>query len=232
VRSLLWFVVAVGLVALGFIYLDQKGITVADLNALDMSSLSVRFVMLAVAIVVVIGLFRGRFSQAIKSILIWLAIMLALAVGYTYRFELREVADRVMAEFVPGHAATRGRTVEIARGQGGNFAVTTQVNGARLSMILDTGASSVVLTHEAAKAAGLPLEVLSYSVAVDTANGRTRAAPVTLQTIGIGGIVERDVAALIAQPGQLRQSLLGMSFLNRLEGWEVRGDRLVLRAYP
>ena len=43
---------------------------------------------------------------------------------------------------------------------------------------------------------------------------------------------ERDVAALIAQPGQLRQSLLGMSFLNRLEGWEVRGDRLVLRAYP
>jgi aspartyl protease family protein len=232
VRSLLWFLVAVGLVALGFIYLDQKGITVADLSGLDMSSLSVRFVMLAVAIVIMIGLFRGRFSQAIKSILIWLAIMLALAVGYTYRFELREVADRVMAEFVPGHAATRGRTVEIARGQGGNFAVTTQVNGARLSMILDTGASSVVLTHEAAKAAGLPLEVLSYSVTVDTANGRTRAAPVTLQTIGIGGIVERDVAALIAQPGQLRQSLLGMSFLNRLAGWEVRGDRLVLRAYP
>ena len=61
-------------------------------------------------------------------------------------------------------------------------------------MILDTGASSVVLTHEAAKAAGLPLEVLSYSVTVDTANGRTRAAPVTLQTIAVGGIVERDVA--------------------------------------
>jgi aspartyl protease family protein len=232
VRSLLWFVLAVGLVALGFIYLDQKGITVADLSALDMSSASVRLVMLAVAIVVAIGMFRGRFSQAIKFILIWLAIVLALAVGYTYRFELREVADRVQAEFVPGHAATRGRMVEVARGQGGNFTVVTQVNGARLPMILDTGASSVVLTHEAAKAAGLPLEVLTYSVTVDTANGRARAAPVTLQTIGVGGIVERDVAALIAQPGQLRQSLLGMSFLNRLEGWEVRGDRLMLRAYP
>ena len=231
-RSLLWFVLAVGLVALGFIYLDQKGITIADLSALDMSSATVRLVMLAVAIVVAIGMFRGRFSQAIKFILIWLAIVLALAVGYTYRFELREVADRVMAEFVPGHAATRGRTVQVARGQGGNFMVVTQVNGARLPMILDTGASSVVLTYEAAKAAGLPLEVLSYSVTVDTANGRARAAPVTLQTIGVGGIVEREVAALIAQPGQLRQSLLGMSFLNRLEGWEVRGDRLVLRAYP
>lgn len=231
-RSLLWFLVAIGLVAFGFIYLEKNEITVAGLSALDTSSLSVKLIIVAFLAVVVIGLFRGRFSQAIRAILIWIAVVLVLAVGYTYRFELREVADRVMAEFLPGHAATRGRTVEIARGSGGNFVVVTQVNGARLSMILDTGASSVVLTHEAAKAAGLPLEVLSYSVPVDTANGRTRAAPVTLQTIGVGGIVERDVAALIAMPGQLRQNLLGLSFLNRLEGWEVRGDRLQLRAYP
>jgi aspartyl protease family protein len=232
VRSLLWFLLAIGLVTLGFIYLEKNEITVAGLSAIDTSSLSVKLIVVAFLAVVVIGLFRGRFSQAIRAILIWIAIVLGLAVGYTYRFELREVADRVMAEFLPGHAATRGRTVEVARGRGGNFVVVTQINGARLPMILDTGASSVVLTHEAAKAAGLPLEVLSYSVPVDTANGRTRAAPVTLQTIGIGGIVERDVAALIAQPGQLRQSLLGLSFLNRLEGWEVRGDRLLLRAYP
>ena len=62
---------------------------------------------------------------------------------------------------------------------------------------------------------------------VDTANGRTRAAPVTLDRLAVGGIVERAVPALIAQPGQLKTSLLGMSFLNRLESWEVRGDRLV-----
>ena len=231
-RSLLWFLLAVGLVALGFIYLEQSGITVANLAALDTSSLTVRIVIFALLAVVVVGLFRARFSEALRSILIWIAIVLALAVGYTYRFELREVADRVMAEFLPGHAATRGRIVEVARGPGGNFVVATQVNGARVTMVFDTGASSVVLTQEAAKAAGLPLEVLSYSVTVDTANGRTRAAPVTLKTISVGGIVERDVAALIAQPGQLRQSLLGMSFLNRLEGWEVRGDRLAMRAYP
>ena len=99
-------------------------------------------------------------------------------------------------------------------------------------MKLDTGASSIVLTHEAAKAAGLPLEVLAYSVNIDTANGRARAAPVTLDRIAIGGITERSVAALVAQPGQLRTNLLGMSFLNRLESWEVRGDKLVMRGYP
>ena len=126
-----------------------------------------------------------------------------LTLGYTYRFELREVADRVMAELVPGHAATRGRTVEIARGSGGGFSVAAQVNGARVPMVLDTGASAVVLTQEAAKAAGLPLEVLNYSVTVETANGRARAAPVTLDRLSIGGIIERSVPALIAQPGQL-----------------------------
>ena len=99
-------------------------------------------------------------------------------------------------------------------------------------MVLDTGASAVVLTHEAAKAAGLPLEFVRYNVNVETANGRAQAAAVTLDRITVGGLVERAVPALIAQPGQLRTSLLGMSFLNRLDGWEVRGGKLMLRAKP
>ena len=67
---------------------------------------------------------------------------------------------------------------------------------------------------------------------MDTANGRTRAASVTLDRVAIGGIVERSVPALVAQPGQLKTNLLGMSFLNRLQSWEVRGDKLVMRGYP
>jgi aspartyl protease family protein len=55
---------------------------------------------------------------------------------------------------------------------------------------------------------------------------------VTLDKLAVGGITERSVQALIAQPGQLKVSLLGMSFLNRLESWEVRGDKLLLRGYP
>jgi aspartyl protease family protein len=99
-------------------------------------------------------------------------------------------------------------------------------------MVLDTGASSVVLTHEAAKAAGLPLEVLNYSVNVDTANGRMHAAPVTLDRIAVGGLTEREVPALVVQAGGLKSNLLGMTFLNRLESWEVRGNKLLLRGYP
>jgi aspartyl protease family protein len=232
VRRLLWFLLAIVVVVMFVLILQQDESALGNLTRFDISSLGVKVVALVFAGALVLALFRERFSRALESALIWVAIALLIAVGYTYRFELREVADRVIAEFVPGHAATRGLTVEVARGSGGNFSVVTQVNGARIRMILDTGASSVVLTQEAAKAAGLPLEVLSYSVTVETANGRTRAAPVTLDTVAIGSIVERAVPALIAQPRQLRSNLLGMSFLSRLQGWEVRGDRLVLRAYP
>ncbi len=177
-------------------------------------------------------MFRRRFAQTLIALFVWVALALILVVGYAYRFELRHVADRVMAELLPGHVITRGRTVEVARAFNGDFDVTAEINGARVSMVLDTGASSVVLTREDAKAAGLPLEVLAYTVNIDTANGRTRAAPVVLDRIAIGGLVERSIEALVAQPGQLKTSLLGMSFLNRLQSWEVRGDRLVLRGYP
>jgi aspartyl protease family protein len=177
-------------------------------------------------------MFRHSFGQALAAALTWIAIGLVLLVGYTYRFELHGAADRVMAELVPGHVITHGRSVELARAAGGNFDVVAQINGARVAMILDTGASSVVLTREDARIAGLPLEVLSYSESIETANGRTRAAPITLDRIAVGGLVERSVQALVAQPGQLRTSLLGMSFLNRLQSWEVRGDRLLLRGYP
>ena len=161
------------------------------------------------ALVVFIGgavlvLFRERLSKAIEAALFWVVVGFVLVFAYTYRGELRAVGERVMAELMPGRAAQRsGRTVEIVRGRGGDFQVAAQINGTRVAMALDTGASAVVLTQEAAKAAGLPLEVLTYTVQVDTANGRARAAAVTLDRLAVGGIVERSVPALIAQPGQL-----------------------------
>src|SRR5262249_55748890 len=162
----------------------------------------------------------------------WVVVVLVLAVGYTYRFEIMDVGNRVLAELVPGRAAGRGRTVELARTGAGDFQVVTQVNGARGPMVLVTGASSVVLPRDGADAAtapGVPVEMIKSNVNIEPANGRTYAAAATIDRIAVGGIVERAVPALIAQPGTLKTSLLGMSFLSRLQGWEVRGDRVVMR---
>jgi len=231
-RPILWLLlIGLALAVLVLIARHDAG-TVGPMSTDQFASFAAKIALLVFLGSSALVVFRESIGKALQIVLAWVVIGLALALGYTYRFELRTVYDRVMAEMIPGRAASRGRVVEIARGRAGEFAVSTRVNGGAVPMILDTGASAVVLTQEAAKAAGLPLEVLSYNVTVDTANGRTRAAAVTLDSVGIGGLVERSVPALIAQPGQLRTSLLGMSFLNRLESWEVRGDKLVLRGYP
>ena len=227
-----WIVLLGVLLALAFFILGHDGSILERLTADDLPSLTTNVVMAIVIGGMVFLLFREQLSKALEAAAIWALIGLVLAVGYTYRTELRGVGDRLMAEVMPGWAASKGHVVEIARSGGGEFSVRTQVNGARVSMVLDSGASAVVLTQEAAKAAGLPLEVLQYTTNVETANGRTRVAPVTLDRLAIGNIVERSVPALIAQPGQLKSNLLGMSFLNRLESWEVRGDKLLLRSYP
>jgi aspartyl protease family protein len=232
-RSPILWLLLIGLaLAVIVLFARHDAGTVGPLSTDDFASLAVKIALLVFLGSSALVVFRESIGKALQIVLIWIVIGLALALGYTYRFELRGVYDRVMTEMVPGRAATKGRVVEVARGRAGEFGVQTRVNGGAVPMILDTGASAVVLTQEAAKAAGLPLEVLNYNVTVDTANGKTRAAAVTLDSIGVGGLIERSVPALIAQPGQLRTSLLGMSFLNRLESWEVRGDKLVLRGYP
>jgi len=223
----LLMIVGIGLLAL--VLRHDQG-TIAGLDTNDFGSLVYKVALLVFIGSAVLAIFRERITQAFQAAMFWVVVALLLVVGYTYRYDLRDIGDRVLSELMPGRAATRsGGAVEISRGVRGDFLVIAEINGARIATVYDTGASAVVLTQEAAKAAGLPIDFLTYSVSVDTANGHARTAPVTLDRIVVGGIVERGVPALIAQPGQLKTSLLGMSFLNRLRSSEVRGDKLVLR---
>ncbi|WP_306025856.1 TIGR02281 family clan AA aspartic protease [Oceaniradius stylonematis] len=176
---------------------------------------------------------RQRAGDLIRQIAIWVAIILALVAGYEYRFELQDATSRISAGLVPGSARTAtaedgSRTVTISRNQR-HFATRADVNGQPLRFIVDTGASSIVLTHDAAASAGFDTDALRYVVPVMTANGTTRAAPVTIDRIAIGGIERAGLSALVAEDGQLFKNLLGMNFLDTLSGFEVAGDRLVLR---
>ncbi len=122
--------------------------------------------------------------------------------------------------------------VQISRGQRGEFALRAKINGVTTPMVIDTGASSVVLTWETAKAIGLPLEMLEYDVDVETASGHTKAARLTLDRLAVGQLVEKSIPALVVPRGQMKTNLLGMSFLDRLESWGVRADKLMLHGYP
>jgi aspartyl protease family protein len=174
--------------------------------------------------------FRGQWMRGVQAILFWLVLGAGLVGLYSYRFEMREVASRVFSDLVPGEPVSgNAGEVTFARRMDGTFVISGRANGRDLRFIFDTGASTVVLTAESAQALGFVPAALNYSVPVATANGRTLAALITLDTLSVGSIAERRVRALVARPGALRENLLGMTFLERLASYEVRGNRLILR---
>lgn len=187
----------------------------------------------ALALVVgsgVVQQFRGRALDGVRALAVWGAIILALVGLHAYREEAQDVGYRVLGALVPGRAVVGpGGEVTVARGRDGGFAVRAAVNGRGLDFAFDTGASTIVLSAEAAASLGLTPPDSAFTVAVHTANGRALAAPATLETVAVGPIVERRVPALVVRPGSLRTNLLGLSFLDRLGSYEVRGGRLILR---
>ena len=157
--------------------------------------------------------------------------MIALTGVYAYRFEASDIVGRIAGEFFPSEPQVgRGGEVIVNRRLSGEFAIAGRVNGARVTFLFDTGASAVVLTADDARRAGVDASRLVFDVPVATANGGALAAEAQLDQIAIGPIVMRNVSALVARRGALEESLLGMSFLERLKSYTVERDRLVLVA--
>jgi len=185
----------------------------------------------------VAGSYRGRAGQAARDLLTWAMVALLLVAGYSYREEILSLGHRVVGELMPPGSALRvdaqidgERSVRIRRRPDGHFIAKTQVNGVSLIMLIDTGASTVVLKPADAQKLGIDVEKLRYSVPVQTANGTTYAAHVRLRNLTLGPISVDDVEALVAKPGSLKENLLGMSFLSRLRSYEFTTDMLTLRS--
>ena len=179
---------------------------------------------------------RRGYASVVRDVASWTLLISALAAGYNFRDELLTLGARVAAEIAPSSSLARldiqsegEQSVRIRRRPDGHFVARTSLNGTQLTMLVDTGASMVVLRPEDAQKLGIAASKLRYTVPVQTANGTTYAAPVTLKNVSIGQIKFGEIEALVAKPGTLRDSLLGMSFLNRLRSYEFSGDFLTLR---
>lgn len=111
----------------------------------------------------------------------------------------------------------------------GHYTVHPSVEGRTLRMLVDTGASLVALTYEDAERAGLKPAPGAFTRPMSTANGVAMAAPVRIAELRVGEIRLTFVDAVVMPRGRLGTSLLGMSFLKRLKGFEVASSRLTLR---
>ncbi len=184
----------------------------------------------AILLFLTIGIFRNNTNWpfVLKNSVIWLTIAFVLVAGYSYQYSLKIFFYRIAGNIAPSLAQnnTNG-TVTIYAGQSGHFSVNALVNGATVQFLLDTGATEVVLTPQDAKNAGIDTSNLTYSSVVQTANGNTTTASVTLDQVQVGSIVLQNVEASVSQ-GNLDTSLLGMSFLTRLGSYNVSEGTLTM----
>jgi aspartyl protease family protein len=121
-----------------------------------------------------------------------------------------------------------GRSVALRADGRGHFEAEAQVNGRPLDVLVDTGASSVVLRYEDAQRLALRIDPNDFRFPVSTANGVAKAARITLADVRIGDVRVQNVDAMVMPRGLLGANLLGMSFIKRLGRFEMRGERLVL----
>jgi aspartyl protease family protein len=128
----------------------------------------------------------------------------------------------------PREPVSSGRSLMVERERDGHFHIDSRINGRFTAVLVDTGASRVILRETDAANAGIRPRASDYTAVVSTANGKIKAAPATLDRVEAGGITVFDVPALILPDDVLSTNLLGMSFLSRLKRYEVANERLVL----
>lgn len=171
-----------------------------------------------------------------KSLLPALAVFAAAAIGMvvlrdsmTHSVEAKPaLAASAEIEDIPNISSHQIRTASLRKEGDGHFWATAYVNGEPVKFLVDTGASLVALSLRDARKIGLDTDKLEHNAEVRTAAGRVKAAVTMIEAIEIDGVTVKNVQAVIIDKG-LEHSLLGMSFLNRLDGWDVTPTAIVIR---
>ncbi|MDU8910508.1 TIGR02281 family clan AA aspartic protease [Aestuariicoccus sp. MJ-SS9] len=164
---------------------------------------------------------REKLGQKLQQMVVWGLIFLGTIAAIGLWEDIRRTVIPTQAVF-----AEEGR-IELPRSPDGHYYATVDLNGVPTRFVVDTGATSIVLTLEDARRAGMGEDGLIFFSEAMTANGPVRTAPVTLKSVAIGPFVDRDVPAFVNE-GEMEQSLLGMSYLQRYARLEISDGRLVL----
>ncbi len=174
----------------------------------------------------------GNTWKKFKQLGLWAVILLIFMTGYSYRYELLQVRDRLLSEFIPTKGLqTTPNSVTFPVASDGHFYIRAQVNGVPLIFLADTGASDIVLSPGDAQRLGINLQTLRFDRIYETANGTVRGSMIRLDDFKIQGIQLQDIRASINE-ATMSHSLLGMTFFNRLKSYEVKEDKLTLYREP
>lgn len=164
---------------------------------------------------------RDRLGQAARQAAMWGLIFLGVIAVFGMWTDIRQQVAPRQAVFA------EERRIEVPRAPDGHYYLTVAINGTPVRFVVDTGATDVVLTRDDARRVGLDPASLGYFNEARTANGVVRTAPVRLAEVTLGPIRDENLRAFVNE-AEMRDSLLGMGYLNRFERIEFVRDRMIL----
>jgi len=198
-------------------------------SAEDWSDVAYGLGLVAVVSALLLRAPRVTLGRSARHAAIWIGLLAMLAIGYSYRGELGALAGRLGVEAAPGLGAGSGpREMVISQDDRDQFVVIGQVDGQTVRFVVDTGASDIVLSPADARRLGVDVTRLTFPRLVETANGLGRAAPFIARSLTIGQLRLSNVEMSV-NAAPMSASLLGMSFLRRLDSFQIKDGRLDLK---
>jgi aspartyl protease family protein len=166
-----------------------------------------------------------------RNLMIFAAVLVALGSFMAQMADKMTPASATAAPRKPAAetvAQAGSRSLSIPRDARGHFQTDARIDGQRIDFMVDTGASVVALNEKSAARFGLRPSRSDYNATVTTANGTLKAARTRIAMMEVGGLIVRDVDAMVLPDEALSENLLGLSFLSRLKRFEYANGRLVL----
>lgn len=164
---------------------------------------------------------------ALRHAAIWAAIILGLVGVYAFKNDAAFIGQRIMGALSPTQGTVHDGTISFPAGPDGHFRLQAMINGSRVTFLVDTGATDIVLSPRDARRIGIDPDSLEFNRFAETANGTVRGAAVRLDNLTVGPIAMSQVPATV-NGADMSESLLGMAFLSRLHGWRVENGELTL----
>jgi aspartyl protease family protein len=168
-----------------------------------------------------------------RNLMIFCAVLVAIG-SYMAQMADKWTPVPAAAKAAPTKAQTETvaqagiRSLSIPRDARGHFQTNGRIDGQRVDFMVDTGASVVALNEKSAARFGLRPSPGDYKATVNTANGTVKAAPTRIAMIELGGLIVRDVDAMVLPDEALSENLLGLSFLSKLKRFEYANGKMVL----
>ena len=172
---------------------------------------------------------RGLRPQHLRYAIIWIGIIALLALAFAYQDELKDAGRRLRVAASGAEPVALGeRELVVPQGPDGHYWLVARVNGERVRFMVDTGASQTVLSPDDARRIGVDVDALRYDRQAQTANGIGYGAALVADRFEVGPIALSRFPVIVNR-APMGTSLLGMSFLRKLESFHFEGRQLILR---